>query len=148
MRSIEAPGARRGGDPHVVALYGGAVHHVVGQAAIELRQSVDAAGGVAAQTSHGGGPQRVGLLVERQRKHRAMRQAIGGGEHFPLAVFVERQPVVGARPDLVAVHADAVHVIVGQPVGGGEVLPAKARQIFRQQSGGGARAERRESSFS
>ena len=48
---------------------------------------------------------------------------------LPLAVLVKRQAVLGARPDAVAIHADIEHVVVGQPVRGGEVLPPEARHV-------------------
>ena len=94
-----------------------------------MRKGVDASAGDAAQSAHGAGPHVAGALVQRQRKHGAMRQSIFGGVGLPLAVFVEPQAVVRARPDAVAIHQHGVHVIVGQAVRGGEVFKAKARQL-------------------
>ena len=66
-----------------------------------------------------------------------MGQPIGGREDLPLAFFVERQSVVGAGPDAVAIHAYAVHAVVGQALRRGEVLPAIQGHVLGKKLGRG-----------
>src|ERR1019366_115369 len=138
---IEPAGARGGGHPDELTLYGDAINHVVRQAAVELRERVEAAGRVAAEAAHGGDPEVVGLLIERQIQHGAMGQPIGGPEDLPLAFFVERQSVVGAGPDAIAIHAYAVHAVVGQALRSGEVFPAIPGHVLGKKPGRGEERE-------
>src|SRR5271165_6885279 len=59
--------------------------------------------------------------------------SVSGPEDPPLAVFEQRQPVVGPGPYSFAVHADGVNAIVGQAVSRREVLPPVSRQVLRQE---------------
>ena len=70
---------------------------------------------------------KIAALVQGQGEHRPVGQAIGDVEALPDALLVQRQAVVGAGPDTVAIHGDAVDAVIGQAIGYGEVLPAEAR---------------------
>ena len=63
---IEAACAGGRGHPHVFALDGNAVHHVVAQAGVQLSEGVDASARDAAEPAHGAGPHIASALVQRQ----------------------------------------------------------------------------------
>ena len=67
----------------------------------------------------------AGALVESEGEHGPMRQTVRRAKDFPFAVLVEAEAVLGARPDALAIDQDAEHMVVGQAVGSGEVLPAE-----------------------
>ena len=60
-----------------------------------------------------------------------MRQSVSRGEDLPLAGFVQREAILGAGPHAVAIDQHGEYVIVGKPVGRGEVLKPEARHIGR-----------------
>ena len=118
--------------PHVLAFHADAVDYVVAQPRCQLRVAVDASAGDAAQSAHGPGPYVTGALVQGQREHGAMRQAVLGGVGLPRMVLVNCQAVFRSRPDAVSINQHGENMIVGQAVGGGEVLKAEARQWLRR----------------
>ena len=81
---VEAAAAGSCRHPDVISLDADAVHDVVGQAGIELREGVDAAGRNAAQAAHGPGPDVAGILVESEEEHGAMRQSVRWAKTFHL----------------------------------------------------------------
>ena len=90
---VEAAGAGSGGSPHEIVEHADSVDNVVAQTGIQLREGVNASGRDAAQAAHRAGPHVAGALVEREREHRLMRQALffrvfDWTEDFPRAVLI------------------------------------------------------------
>jgi hypothetical protein len=85
-----------------------------------------------AEAAHRANPEIAGALVESEGKDGPMGESVGSGEDFPFAVFEQRQAVLGACPNAIAVNQDAIDVIVGKPVGDGEVLLAEAGHVGRR----------------
>src|SRR5271157_4089653 len=131
--SVQAAGAGSGCGPDEVALHTDSVDHVVAQAGVQLCEGVDASGRDAAQPTHGAGPDVAGVLVSRQGEHGPMCQTVSRAKYLPRTLFVQAQPVLRAGPDAVPIHEHAEDVVVGQAIGGGEVLPAKPRHVLSGQ---------------
>ncbi len=93
---------------------------------------IEAAGGIAAESAHGSGPDVVCFFVDGDGQDGAVGEAVGHVKGLPFAVFVQGEAVVGTGPDAIAVDGDGIDAIVGQAVGGGEVLPLKARHGLRE----------------
>src|SRR5271165_3506981 len=65
-----------------------------------------------------------------------MRESISRCEHLPLAVFVQTEAILRRSPDAASVNQHAENVVVWQPIGRGEVLPAEVRHVrSRRQQG-------------
>src|ERR1700751_5789837 len=52
-------------------------------------------------------------------------------EDLPRLVLVESQTVVSSRPYAIAIHQDAIDVVVGKTIGASEVIPLKHRHVLR-----------------
>ena len=91
---VQAAGAGGGRRPYKIALHADAVDDVVAQTGGQLSEGVDAPGRDAAQSAHGAGPHVAGALIEREREHGLVRQALfflicDRAKDFPRAVFVQ-----------------------------------------------------------
>ena len=65
-----------------------------------------------------------------------MGKAVFGGVGLPLAVLVEAKSVFSGGPDAIAVDKYVEDVIVGEAVGGGEVLPKEGGEVLREHQRG------------
>ena len=125
---VVAAGPGGGRRPDVVVLHGDRVDDVVDQAAVELVEMVEASAAEAGQTAaEQPQPDVAGLRVDVDGGDDLPRQAVFSPSitrtTLPCLLVDQRQAVLGADPDAVAVGLDREDVVVGQPVLDGEVLP-------------------------
>ncbi len=123
-RDVVAAETGRGSHPDLVPRGRNAVDHVVGEAAVELGEDVDAAAAEPRQPAHRADPEVPGSRAHRQRRHHREGKAFLDPEDADRAVLEQGQTLLRARPDPLAIDRYRQDLLRGKARTGAEGLPA------------------------